>query len=505
MRVSNRKSRRVFIRLPVAGVLLSLLACGGTESTGPSESLPSEPEVAEVELLPPGAAAVPGSTVPFQATARAKSGLHIAGAVIEWSSSDESVATVDAEGRVTAISLGIAEIIARSGGESTTAPVVVIEEEFVSVTASGVHSCGLMGDGRAYCWGGNSSGMLGHGVTYERSLTPVPVTGDHIFSVVYSGTGATTCGVDEAGVARCWGHNSNEELGNGATQVETCPDGALCSTVPVAIDTEERFAWAGSLYKHSCALQHDGTSYCWGFNPGGQTGTDTEGSFFQHYPELVETDLRFESVDGGFNHSCGLATDGTIHCWGSAAFGVKGPEGEGGRSLAPMGDGHEFAAVASGGWHACGLTTAGEVYCWGRNSHGQLGAEGSDTCEAQGETENCSEDPVRVTGEHSFASITAGFYHSCALDTTGQAYCWGANEFSEASGILGGGSDMGESMTPVAVAGAHAFVSLDAGRFHTCATTVEGSAYCWGWGASGQLGDGRAENSGVPVRVFGSR
>lgn len=505
MKTSNPRVPVVFTRLAVSGAFLSLAACGGGESTGPSEPPTSSPVVAEVELVPPGGAAVPGSTVRFEATARAESGLHIAGAVIEWSSSDESVATVDDEGRVTGVSLGTARVTARSGDESTTAPVVVVEEEFLSVTASGVHSCGLMRDGAAYCWGGNSSGMLGDGATYEMALTPVPVAGDHVFSVVSSGTGATTCGVDDAGVVRCWGHNTNEELGNGGTQVETCPGGNSCSTVPVAIYTEERFAWAGALYKHSCALQGDGTAYCWGYNPGEQTGTDTGGSAVQHSPQRVDTDLRFEAVDGGFNHSCGLATDGTIHCWGSAAFGVKGPEGESGPSFVAIESSSRFVDVASGGWHACGVADDGSARCWGRNHRGQLGAEGEETCEVQGEPENCSDQPLRVAGDHGFTAITAGFLHTCALDAGGRAHCWGANRVNDVTGLLGDGTEVPESMEPVAVTGGHRFISLDAGRFHTCGVTVDEAAYCWGWGTGGQLGDGKGQDSSVPVRVFGSR
>lgn len=503
--------RRVRCRIPATQpgcVRLILLTsftfafagCGGGEGddvTGP----PSSPSVASVELVPPVAATVVGGSLALEATPRSSSGLPLRSVPIEWASSDENVATVD-DGTVTGEDLGEAQITARAEEASTTITVVVIEEDFGSVSASGVHSCGLMADGSAYCWGGNANGMLGDGTTYEAVPWPVPVAGGLTFTNLFSGSGATTCGVTDDGVARCWGNNNNRELGNGSKTVETC-DGSSCSTLPFAVDSEERFRWAGSLYKHSCAIKEDGTAYCWGFNPGEQTGTGSNGPQIQIRPEPVITEVRFDVVDGGFNHSCGLSGEGTIYCWGSAAFGVKGDDAETGSSLASIAEGTSFADVASGGWHACGVTTDGAVYCWGRNNHGQLGAEGDDSC--RDGTENCSYEPVRVESDQTFASVTAGFFHTCALTTAGQAYCWGDDNVAGGSGKLGDPSVGSGSMSPVAVAGGHSFVSIDAGRFHTCGVVTDGAAYCWGWGGSSQLGAGETEDSAVPVNVFGSR
>lgn len=94
---------------------------------------------------------------------------------------------------------------------------------------------------------------------------------------------------------------------------------------------------------------------------------------------------------------------------------------------------------------------------------------------------------------------TVGEGHSCRLDANGVS-CWGTN--------LLGGLGIGYADTlphPIAepVSMPVRFAQVDAGQYHSCALTASGEAYCWGYGALGQLGDGRRSNSGVPVRVAG--
>ena len=96
-------------------------------------------------------------------------------------------------------------------------------------------------------------------------------------------------------------------------------------------------------------------------------------------------------------------------------------------------------------------------------------------------------------------SISAGSEHTCALDGVGTAYCWGQG----ASGRLGNGADT-SARAPVRVAGGIRFASITAGALHTCALTPSGRAHCWGWNAFGQLGTGGDGNSTVPVAVAGN-
>jgi hypothetical protein len=144
------------------------------------------------------------------------------------------------------------------------------------------------------------------------------------------------------------------------------------------------------------------------------------------------------------------------------------------------------ASISAGFDNACAVTTSGAAYCWGDNSNGQLG---------NGSTTN-SLVPVAVTGLSSgVASISAGNGLTCAVTTSGAAYCWGWN----GEGDLGIGSTTG-SLVPVAVTGLSSGVaSISAGFLHTCAVTTSGAIYCWGHNSNGELGNGSTTKSMVPV------
>ena len=141
--------------------------------------------------------------------------------------------------------------------------------------------------------------------------------------------------------------------------------------------------------------------------------------------------------------------------------------------------------------HSCGLRDGGEVVCWGLNDSGQLG---------DGTTGNRLT-PTLVTGALTFAAVETGNggFHTCGLDASGKAYCWGSN----AQGQLGDGTTANRlSPTEVAHDPELFFASLAVGGGHSCGVTaVGGTAYCWGANGNGQLGDGTLSDRRTPVLV----
>jgi len=165
------------------------------------------------------------------------------------------------------------------------------------------------------------------------------------------------------------------------------------------------------------------------------------------------------------------------YCWGDDSSGQLG-NGSTTSQLTPtpVAGGLAFASLTAGELSTCGLTTTGAAYCWGENDSGQLG---------DGTTTTNRLTPTAVSGGVAFASLTAGYYHACGVTAGGAAYCWGYGF----SGQLGDGTMTDHRSSPAPVTGGVRFASLTGGYWHTCGLTTQGVAYCWGNNNWGQLGD----------------
>ena len=260
-----------------------------------------------------------------------------------------------------------------------------------------------------------------------------------------------------------------------------CAQGAidqLSAAISTAISAGETF---------TCALDADGHAYCWGSNHSGQLA---DGTLIDHgSPAAIAGGLVFTKLAAAWDFACGLTAGGQDYCWGQNSHGQLGDGSTSDHRLpAPVSGGLTFGQITASPFHACGLTTTGEAHCWGSNSSGKLG---------DGTTTNSST-PVAVAGSLIFAQITGGYDANCWVTVAGAAYCWGSNRW----GQIGDGT-MADRATPTLVVGGLAFTSLTMGDGHTCGLATGGQAYCWGANTRGQLGDGSLTWTTAPVAVAG--
>jgi alpha-tubulin suppressor-like RCC1 family protein len=299
-----------------------------------------------------------------------------------------------------------------------------------------------------------------------------------------------SCALTTAGKAYCWGWGGDGQLGTSFRAFALAPIESDQSPDAVSGGYAFRQLDAGQV-GHGCAVTTDSEAYCWGDNAWGQLGDGSTASKLA--PSRVAGAEVYASVTAGWQHSCGLTSSGAAFCWGSNEFGQLG-NGSLANSSSPVAvaGALTFRILSAGDQHTCGITADNLAYCWGLNRHGQLG-DGSTTTNLA---------PVAVVGNHQFAVVGAGGRQSCGVALDGSAFCWGANSY----GDLGDGSTS-ESSAPVAVSGGLTFATtagtLAMGEDHTCALTTAGAAYCWGYNALGQLGDGSVSSRLTPVRVPG--
>jgi len=305
---------------------------------------------------------------------------------------------------------------------------------YTAISSHGSHTCGLLPNGTAQCWG-RGGGNLGT-VNTAHSPVPVNVLGGPYLEI--SGGRLTTCALDLSHTASCWGLNQSGEVGN----PQFAPPNS--SPVPVQVATAVKFRSIEASWQHTCAQPvdiHPATdTYCWGSS--GTLGFTGQPNFTT--PVLWQNSPKFIRVFGGGTASCGITAVLAAYCWGFNPSGALGDGTTTNQSTpTPVAGNLAFVMIANSTrpnsplTYTCGLTSSGRAYCWGANDLGQLGNG----------TTTTSLVPTPVSSNDVFVAIGAGDTFSCAMRADRKVFCWGDNSL----GQLGNGVAGGVSLIPVEV------------------------------------------------------
>ena len=327
------------------------------------------------------------------------------------------------------------------------------EKNIVQISAGILHTVAIDEEGRVYICGNNEYGQLGDGTTTNSTL-PICISdkenelkGKKIISI--SAGGNHTVALDEEGKVYTWGDNGDGQLGDGTT---------TNSVLPICLSNKENELKGKKIISisggyHIVALDEGGKVYTWGKNRYGQLGNGT-------------TD-----------------DSGVPICISDKENELKGKR---------------IVDISAGGYHTVAIDEEGNVYTWGDNGDGQLG-DG---------TTNYSEVPICISNKENelkgkkIISISAGGYHTVAIDEEGKVYTWGYNYY----GQLGDGTTE-ESNVPICISDkdnelkGKKIINISAGGDHTVAIDEEGKVYTWGDNYCRQLGDGTSDDSEVPICI----
>jgi alpha-tubulin suppressor-like RCC1 family protein len=368
-----------------------------------------------------------------------------------------------------------------AGPDSSVDSGITIPGCWAEIAVGDYFTCARKSSGQVWCWGNDDYRQVGQSDEIYHS-TPVQVNNITDATHIVAG-GEHACALTASGSPKCWGSNNDLQLGSGSQGNHAMPQ-TLGAPLVNALQIS-------GGYQHTCAVASDRTVYCWGYNDHGQTGD--LGSSLHGYttpPFQVPGVTTALQVGAGGDHACALTATGIL-CWGANYSGQLGlgtgmTDANLHAPTAPMLTGN-FTEIAVGDGHVCARKDDGTLWCWGENATGELG------------NGNQTDNPVPqpVPGIANVVHVTAHQSSTCVLLANNDAYCWGADSY----GQLGDGQDTYDVLNPVKLASNVAQVVP--GAEHICVLMLDGSIKCIGDDGSGQLGDGALLESLVPVQVTG--
>lgn len=400
----------------------------------------------------------------------------------------------------------------------------------VAVSVSNFHTCVVLDDGSVKCWGSGANGRLGLGDTAVRGdaagemgdALPAVSLGTGRTATAVAATNAGTCAVLDNASLKCWGQNSNGQLGQGDTADRGDGAGEMGDALPaISLGTGRTATSVSGGNSHTCARLDNGSVKCWGAGASGRTGYgdttdrgDGPNEMGDNLPGVaLGTDRIATAVTTAAASTCARIDDGTVKCWGQGGLGRLGlgdtaDRGDGANEMGDFLPAVQLAAppapqpapaasrrLSAGGSHSCAILSNGSVKCWGDNEFGKLGlGDTADRGDAAGEM-GADLPAVDLGNGRTAVAIAAGSRHTCAVLDNGQLKCWGHN----AGGQLGlgdtanrgdGPGEMGDNLPAVDLGTGRTAVSVSIGQEYTCAVLDNGSVKCWGANNLGQAGLG---------------
>ena len=416
--------------------------------------------------------------------------------------------------------------------------------ELNDARAGNAFVCATNSDGNMKCWGQNTFGHLGLGISVDEDIGDESgEMGDNLDYVDLGDcTMATTamasgCGGHHSAIVcddlsvYAWGKNDYGQLGNEddtvaytgaessdmgdnlvAIRNDRPPTGSpTIDPTPAPTTIDQPYFSVGEY--QTCMAYENGTK-CWGRNDvmdpsyrGGAVNYTTQPPI--DYFDLGDADGDFDvyQVRCGKMHTCAFTFSGYARCWGSNGFGQLGygntnyfaHSGNKGYNI-DLGSGVLVYEWSAGEYFNCILTGSNTIKCFGRNQYGQLGIGSSTNVgDSSNQMGNYLEEIDFGTG-WSPTKMAVGAGHGCAIYNYA-VKCWGRNDY----GQLGYGDtdnrgddsgEMGDDLDEVSLGSTFYAWRIVLGDYYTCVISTSMTMKCFGRNEYGQLGQGNTDDIG---------
>jgi alpha-tubulin suppressor-like RCC1 family protein len=327
-------------------------------------------------------------------------------------------------------------------------------------------------DGSLWGFGANTYGQLGVATDAEWQNTPVRIL-DAGVATAAAGHHHTMILKTDGTLWAC-GQNDYGQLGDGTKNEPVAP-----------VEVMSGVAAVSAAIGHTLILKEDGTLWACGWNQYYQLGDGTD---VNKVTSIQVTGIpgTIVTIETGGWSSYAVTSDGKLYAWGMNHVGQLGLGDTTNRS-APTLVMTGVEAVSSGQAYAMIKKTDGSLWLCGENNEGQQ-------CIALSTAASTTPHKVMDSG---VASFSAGGWHPCVIATDGTVRTWGFG----LHGQMGNGTIVEHNPDIVTVATLLGFeeATIVGGGYHTAVISAEGLLWLWGLDESGQLGDGRGDNTDVNV------
>ena len=264
-----------------------------------------------------------------------------------YKSLDETVATVDENGKVTAVGIGTTYVTIHNTENDLYASVKVNVNyddknnvTTAKVAAGNNHFIALKSNGTAYTWGYNGYGQLGTGDTANRTtMTPVKINGEIATDIIdVAASSSHTLVLRKDGTVWSAGDNGYGVLGN-STNTNYDSSSGNTTTFNQVINSNDSTGYLQNVIAiatssgNSYALTSDGEVYGWGYNYRGQLGNGTT-SDAGYGITKVQGISEVMQIATGEQYLEMLKADGTVWSVGYNGYGQLGTNDTGKRVTA---------------------------------------------------------------------------------------------------------------------------------------------------------------------------